>query len=513
MIKILLVDDEILAIEYLKSLVEWEQYGYQIVGQAMNGYQALEIFKEERPDIIISDIKMPGMDGLELTKNLKQSNTRVKIILVSAYKDFEYAQKGFEYGVQNYLLKHELCEEKILQELDKVSQILEEEKVKEKITKQHFAKQLIQDDGNKINIQNIGNRFFLMMINKRDIFLDGKWLEMDWEAREKADMREILELSDENIFYLTELELTSRTFVVLYGIDGIHSKGLIEEKIRKKAESVVLWLNHHTITTFNVLYSKEITKKEIATTFRNMSKWIRNMIFYTKNNSISVEELLLYQDQIKISWHEWETDIKQALYDENQKVEDKIQFVFEWFRMQLGTKGLLRELCYFLEKLKQEIEEKEVIVCYENTSINHTIFDIEAYYKRCFGYLQEQIMQKENENYSKQIQEILHYIRKNYSQEISLESLGEAFHMNGVYLGQIFKQEVGMTFLKYLTNYRVKIAKELLTKENLNISEVSIRVGYKTSQYFSRIFLKAEGIKPQEYKNGTKGKKKKKTEK
>ena len=95
---------------------------------------------------------------------------------------------------------------------------------------------------------------------------------------------------------------------------------------------------------------------------------------------------------------------------------------------------------------------------------------------------------------------MIDYIEKNYPQELSLELLGEKFHMNGVYLGQIFKKETGQTFLKYLTNVRISEAKRLLWEENSTVAETAQMVGYRTSQYFSQIFMRNVGKKPQEYK-------------
>lgn len=92
MLRVMLVDDEVLALEFLREVIDWNQYGFQIVGQALNGKRALELFQKENPHIIISDIKMSVMDGLELSKKVKEINPHTKIILLSAYKDFEYAK-------------------------------------------------------------------------------------------------------------------------------------------------------------------------------------------------------------------------------------------------------------------------------------------------------------------------------------------------------------------------------------------------------------------------------------
>lgn len=103
-LKVLIVDDEILAIEYLRDLIPWREYGYEIVGEATNARQALELFVKHRPQIVISDICMPGMDGLEFCGKILALDSSAKILLLTAYKEFEYAKKAIELGVCNYLL-------------------------------------------------------------------------------------------------------------------------------------------------------------------------------------------------------------------------------------------------------------------------------------------------------------------------------------------------------------------------------------------------------------------------
>ena len=125
---------------------------------------------------------------------------------------------------------------------------------------------------------------------------------------------------------------------------------------------------------------------------------------------------------------------------------------------------------------------------------------MEQYYCRNFSYIQQKCARKARLGYSRTVLDMIDYIEKNYPQELSLELLCEKFHMNGVYLGQIFKKETGQTFLKYLTNVRISEAKRLLREENSTVAETAQMVGYRTSQYFSQIFMRNVGMKPQEYK-------------
>ena len=133
MIKVILVDDEVLALDYLESLIDWESEGFQVVGRATGGKKAWALYEKYKPEIVISDIRMIGMDGLELAGKIKEKNPAAIVVLLSAYKDFEYAQKGIQYGVSNYLLKHELSEESLLAELTHIKAELAKQSKKEKI--------------------------------------------------------------------------------------------------------------------------------------------------------------------------------------------------------------------------------------------------------------------------------------------------------------------------------------------------------------------------------------------
>ena len=182
MTDIMLVDDEVLALEYLKNMVDWERNGYHVVGCATSGKKALELFDRTHPQIVISDIRMPGTDGLELTRQIKEKDKETVVILLSAYRDFDYAQKGIRYGVSNYLLKHELSSELILKELEEVKEKLERAGNKKKIYQKYFMNQLIYHrvTAEELDKSILGNRFFLLLLHKRNPVIQGEFAETRW---------------------------------------------------------------------------------------------------------------------------------------------------------------------------------------------------------------------------------------------------------------------------------------------------------------------------------------------
>lgn len=501
MIKVLFVDDEVMAMDYLQNMISWEDEGFSVVGHARSGKKALEIYEREKPDIVISDIKMTGMDGLELTKRLKEKNGDVVVILLSAYRDFEYAQKGFEYGVSNYLLKHELCEEKLMEELEKAKKRLKDNGRKKRIYQKYFAKQLIynMEDVTEVEEKELGNRFFLILVNKNPVFYSGVFRELSWSDEEIEIVQNGSEDTEEDISYVSDVRLTSGNSIILYKIGNISSRYELTNKIENMAKRISAALIKVECSSFNIVYSNEITRAEISSTFQKMSRMIHYSVFWKPRCIYALERLEEAGTEEKISWNEQEEELRSIIF-EGRRTENFISYLFELVRYPRENLRGFRDLLFVLDNLAKELEDRHGITPLENEEKGYKLPDIESHYIHKMNYISETIQERTEKKYSGIVVDMMRYIKNNYSREISLESLGEEFMMNGVYLGQIFRKETGTTFLKYLTALRIEEAKRLLSQGDKNVSEVSELVGYRTSQYFSQIFIKNVGIKPQEYK-------------
>lgn len=501
MIKVLFVDDEVMAMDYLQNMISWEDEGFSVVGHARSGKKALEIYEREKPDIVISDIKMTGMDGLELTKRLKEKNGDVVVILLSAYRDFEYAQKGFEYGVSNYLLKHELCEEKLMEELEKAKKRLKDNGRKKRIYQKYFAKQLIynMEDVTEVEEKELGNRFFLILVNKNPVFYSGVFRELSWSDEEIEIVQNGSEDTEEDISYVSDVRLTSGNSIILYKIGNISSRYELTNKIENMAKRISAALIKVECSSFNIVYSNEITRAEISSTFQKMSRMIHYSVFWKPRCIYALERLEEAGTEEKISWNEQEEELRSIIF-EGRRTENFISYLFELVRYPRENLRGFRDLLFVLDNLAKELEDRHGITPLENEEKGYKLPDIESHYIHKMNYISETIQERTEKKYSGIVVDMMRYIKNNYSREISLELLGEEFMMNGVYLGQIFRKETGTTFLKYLTALRIEEAKRLLSQGDKNVSEVSELVGYRTSQYFSQIFIKNVGIKPQEYK-------------
>lgn len=500
MINIMLVDDEELVMTYIQQMIDWEEKGYHIVGSASSGRQALNLYEKYRPEIVISDIRMPGMDGLELTRILKEKNKDVVVILMSAYKDFEYAKKGIQYGVSNYLLKHELKEETILSELDMVREKLNQEKEQKKIYQKHLMRQLI--NGHKMTEKRdeipFGNRLFLLLLHKRSYVRNGKIMEEEWSDEEKNAVEESFQ--DESLqkcIYRSDVQVTGNNWIVLYQLQEIASKYTVNCLIKQKSEQLIRELCRISSLHVQVIYSYEITPQEISSTFRKMAWQIRYACFWKMDRAYSVlelpealpEERKILNDRIK--------QLRSTFYEESG--ERSGELIREWFREieQENQLEFFREILPFLEQLLQEFGGEE-----EESEDNRlwTVKEVGEYYARCFELVYKRLCEQKTKNYSRLVSDVMQYLQKHYYEDVSLDTLGELFQMNGSYLGRVFRKETGNTVLKYVTNLRIEKAKYLLRSRNYTVSETAYRVGYQTSQYFSQIFMKTVGVSPQEYK-------------
>ncbi|MEY8535547.1 response regulator [Blautia pseudococcoides] len=294
MIKVILVDDEVLALDYLENLIDWEAEGFQVVGRATGGRKAWALYEKFKPDIVISDIRMIGMDGLELAAKIKEKNPAAMVVLLSAYKDFEYAQKGIQYGVSNYLLKHELNEDTLLEELKHIKAEIAKQWEKDKIYQEYFMKQLIYRQEMIPGLEGIelGNRLFMIMLHREDVFQKGSFAGQSLCIENNEEIRKVIVAPlEETISYIADAKINESHQIILYQIEKEVSKYKINHLIQEKSRHLAQVLQRTVGKEINVLYSYEIKKSEISSTFQKMSRQIRFAVFWEAGADLALEQM------------------------------------------------------------------------------------------------------------------------------------------------------------------------------------------------------------------------------
>ncbi len=486
MYKVMLVDDEMLITEGLKNIIDWEKLGLSIINTAENGIDALEKFRKNPVDIIITDINMPLLDGLELLNEIKKIDNKVKFIILSGYEEFSYAKKAIEIGVQAYILKP-IDDEKLEEKLKEIVKILEEERLSQKINikKDAILKSLLNN-----------------MITKDEVLNSKEEFKIEFE--EKIFVCAIILVKEAlNTISFKNIDKTE----VLYGDFGdiilINSfdKNTDKESIKRFYQEILEDIQDKY--KYNVFISIGKTVEDIN--FLNRSFKTSNLVKKKILSEGFGKCIIFEENDIGNNTLYFENEINEInrLIVENKKDELEIylnsilnldnispQNIYE-----LATQILV--LCDNL-KIKFKINTEEIGMLGNSIIkiLNFTnVSDIKEYIRGKLIFIINNI-EKENIKLSPIVRRIVKCVNENYNKDLSLKVLANEYNVNTSYLGQIFTKEIGIQFSDYLNKVRNSVAKDLILNTNKKINDISKEVGYLDTSYFYRKFKKYYGVTP-----------------
>lgn len=375
--KVFLVEDEIIMREGIRNNINWEEEGFEFVGEASDGELAYPLIQETKPDILITDIRMPFMDGLELSRLVKKEMPDIKIIILSGYEEFEYAREGIRIGITEYLLKP-MDGAKLLEAVKKVAKLIEAERK---------FKDMIKKAGHHINFEQAGTFLSPSHINEGTEFED---LELGKLDRRKAER-----------FLKTGSKSEAADFVDDY---------------------------------FSSFGERNIN----SLLFR---QYVLTDLYFA---AVSMLEELGYEA------------------------------------------GDLLERCGNIQDINTSFSSVESNKEYVKKVIEAAID------------LRETVSRKK---YHSVLEEAKAYIEQNFDDaNISLNSVAASVNLSPNHFSSIFSQEVGKTFIEYLTSVRMERAKELLKTSSMTSAEIAYAVGYKDAHYFSSLFKKTQDCTPKEFR-------------
>ena len=503
MYKVMLVDDEKLILQGVLNIIDWDKLGLKITHMVQNGKEALEKYDEEPVDIIITDINMPVINGLELIKSIKEKNKKVKFIVLSGYDDFSYAKTAMKYGIENYILKpinEEELEEalidinkKLAANKEKENKLLEKNNTFMKILNGNSDKEILEEISDIINIKLKDKCYTVtnILFNKKN-------------HRKKSDINELIN------------ENTYEGYEILYRFNGdiilINSWECdisiedIREYYRKMLGLLMTNIGEAFIAVGDVVYNINDLKKSY-----NISNNIKKNIITDGYNKC------LYRDDIDNTNHvnynlNKEIEVLNKIIIEKNK-EDVQAYIEELFRSNKFSPQEIYDLAIktilLADKIADDFKiDKEI----KDESISNTIINIynASSISDIITYIDKQIidlsnMMKSNSvKYTPIIQQVVNYINKNYYEELSLKTLSQKYKINSSYLGQLFAKEVGYSFSEYLNKVKNMKAKDLILNTNMKINDIAKEVGYLDTSYFYRKFKNFYGVSPatlREFKN------------
>lgn len=497
--RIYIVDDEMMAIAYFKSLIREISGDIEIAGEALQGAAAYPEVCRLKPDIVFVDISMPVMNGLQLAEKLLKEDKTTKIVLLTSYRDFDYVKKGMEMGVVSYMLKNELTADTLREEIEKIMGSLREERHKAHMYAEHNLRKFLTSqaaDKEDIIYRNHPMQRYSLLYAWEDqpLSLDGEhkmFSECEGELLEKLDYpkgitcRSAAAVGDGKwctIIFIDVNVADSKELLMEAG--EVVRRGLLQKGVR-----------------ISCIASKA-TKKflELPGLYKCLDELSDYTFFYGGGRVLWQEEL----EKRRKAEPDCDGLMLQLMYtlDEEDKnaSEFTLQQMLEKYKSVYSRTEYTRMLREIRGILKRYADRKKV----EAGTIweNHVFADtrqVEEWFYAGLREIYAGLDSFREEQYSRMIGLSLEFIHKNFEKNISVQDIANAANISEGHLRKCFKNELNITVVDYLTNYRIRSAKKMMKSGEYKISEVFEKVGFTSSQYFSYVFKKIEGVTPSEF--------------
>lgn len=521
MYKLLIADDEPFIPEGIKHIINWEEYGLELTGIAYNGVEALELVKRSGTDILITDIRMPKMNGLELIREIKKMKLETKFIVLSGYDDFEYLKESIKLGIENYLIKpvnEEELSSTLANTIDKI--------------RSSTKSKLYSDKDIHIIKNNILFRWITGYITEEELKERSLLLDINLKSPPYATCLLRLNTLNKNDLpqfgnVLTDAEKICADIISRYDLGIVlctpegdiafiinsNSGSIDGSRLKKALGDCVSGIKHMlNVDTFVTIGCFEDSFTMIRRSFDRAMDLQQYSIVMSPGLIIDYNELeknsLKTQVESTISFDEINKLVAAKNIDSlNSYLEDSFQHL-----MALGgvSPSFIRDTA--IETLFSIINSARStadgrlnslgdLCCSPKDIYNmNSIEDILHYIKETSKKIIEFLVLR-HESLNPVIRRVIDYIKSNYCHDICLKTLSIELNINPNYLGQLFKDETGEFFNDYVNNLRINKAKELLSTSNMTTKDISLKVGYTDPNYFYKTFRKYSGVSPTEFRN------------
>jgi two-component system response regulator YesN len=514
MTKLLIVDDESLLRQGFTHMTDWSDHGFQIIGEAVNGQEALEIIARQSPDIVVTDIKMPVMDGVELTRVIKRDYPRIQVLILSSYDDFDYVRETLRLGAFDYILKPKMNFADLLNVLQKASSVQHEVADGDDNSqffelREGFLVNLIEDG--TLPSAAIRENLIRYHISLEETNLT--MLAIVFDSVNMVTKNEERKLFVNAIDATVEPSLNPVSFFYDFNlmITLMNRPASAGNEFTDKICSGII----HTIQSEFSRHSHILVSPHfegyhlIAETFQKLLGKKPFCFYFPTDRHLYLSQLQKITDYIDLDLR-----VLNSLV-EKFRFEDLLATVTQWVENQVLLEKyidpyILRkffsEICYLviykgveMGFYWEEVNEKkfECLKRIENSA------DYESLMKVFTGILSDlELFFTENIQIKSNtvITAVVKYIHQNYDHDISLESTAKHFFIDKSYLCKLFKKHINQNFNDYVIKIRITKAKELLSNPEYPINAVANKVGYSDYSYFGRIFKKIVGATPSEYK-------------
>lgn len=525
LMKVMLVDDEPFILQGLSVIIDWEKEGYEIVKKASDGQEALDYLKENDVDLIITDIRMPKINGLELLETVRgEKLSEAYVIILSGYNDFRYAQAAIRYSAMDYILKP-VQKEQLLENIRRVTKkhenMMQEEMDSQRMQRGYLLQNmmaLLQGKGKEQNLSYVrenlhcgtGARYLHICLN-------------DLSALEEMSDEEVSELKDEVYeqvsHYLREdADHLFKDFFVYeeeYEIGFVYfdymakERGITEEEFMKalhktaqngsKKLPVILLVGKRVEDISRISHS--YSSACVLRSFKGFQD-TKSIYLYEKEVQVNPTKTVLCKqslDDLVMAVDQNDTILINKSVDELFMEMDRLNRTRETVTMNLNW--LIFRLINLAAEQDESVNQDEVLSYISGSVSKEEILRGSRSHMRKFACEFAEYLVQLRKNVSRGIlTEIENEVKEHYAENLTLRELGQKYYINSSYLGQIFRKRYGQSFKNYLNNYRIKEAASQLIRTDKKISQIAEDVGYRDLDYFISRFIEQEGCTPSRYR-------------
>lgn len=518
MLKVLLVDDEPFILQGLAVIIDWNGEGFEISGKVSNGLEALDFLRREKIDLVITDIKMPEMTGLELLEMVRKENiSDACFVVLSGYSDFEYARKALQNECLDYILKP-VEREELIRVLDRVRKTCEDSSQKQEnrvmMEREAFARNMIPICHGRYRTDNLEyvKKYLKEGIHFRyiSVELDGSRNEIRWMTeKEKRGLQK--ELYQKCISFFPGREYLCMIDTSIW--EEIYNVGIIYEVRTQEEAAGQEWL--------------EMLWKELKDSVEfPITVIVGSLVETIEEISYSCKSVLLSHSLKGLESRE-QMSLNSSEHFLNKQLADSLIRA-----VKMNDKEGIRSGC---ETLFREMEEKGMDVRMVNMAVNYLMFELlhlaqeqdENPNQEMFRFVNESaagridridkeemirvlseygdyLMRLRPGQSGEMLRQIEEDIREHYKENLTLKDMGKKYFVNSAYLGQTFKKQYGESFKDYLNRVRIEAAEELLLYSDKKIYEIAEEVGYKDMDYFINKFISLKGCTPAKFRRQVK---------
>ncbi len=535
MLNVLIVDDEPYIRQGLRLIIDWEAEGFCIVGEASNGVEALEMLTCSEVDLVIADIQMPEMGGLQLLSEIRERGMNdLQFVILSGYPDFAYAQTAMKYGCQEYIIKP-INRDELLTLLRKI--------------KQSVQQKLAEEENEKLRDSALLERNLLpLLVGKYDdINLSYVKEHLDLSGRVRYISFE-LDMSDSRLYNKNEESRRSMQRMLYSGLrsafggrsshvifdvskdENCYDVGVIYCDAMAAEQSMseqnfCIWLLEKVEPVVDCRVEMQVgcrvdSLEQISESYRSASV-ARFMQDFQENLGLKTsDEHLLMQNELPTEMYMQVKKHSDAVISavemcSKQEIETAVDALYrsmgelcmDYRLISMYISSLLSRLLHIAFERDSNLDQSEAFNYIIENAFNKGVVRGSAahFAKFCCEYA-EYLKQMESQSAGNILSLVEHEIAEKYMTNISLKQLGEQFYINSAYLGQLFKKHYSVSFKDYLNMVRINKSVELLARTDMKVYEISAAVGYQSVDYFINKFVALRGHTPAKYRKNVRGK-------